>query len=139
MRKSLLILISMVLIMLCLSCDNDPYRGRRPTDQPNTYWSCLEYDITFQVDNTGDTMGRINNSEGNTAFTFVWSAFDSGVIFATDYEETEHQMEYNALMDGACKFSKEKFEVEILNDYVGIFADGTLPTLTFVRVDDLQE
>ena len=51
MKTSKIITVLLVLSMIiCLvSCDYDPYKGRRPIDQPGTTWVCDEDDCEAEI------------------------------------------------------------------------------------------
>ena len=48
--KTLKLTIAFLIIsMICClaSCDYDPYKGKRPVDQPGTTWVCEEYQMKY--------------------------------------------------------------------------------------------
>lgn len=132
---SILVLFLLIIFVLFASWDADPYIGRRPVDQMGSTWYCEEYDTRFIVDPEDLAVGYIRNSTDQIPFTIIWSAFDNGAMFVQNYRETEHIGYYDFLFDGVCKFSKNKFVFQVLNDDTDIFDGETPPKLVFSKIN----
>lgn len=135
--RNLLILATAVVLCLPLlcSCDVDLYKGRRPTDQPNTKWVCTEYDISFEVSDQGLIENGIFRTEDQEyEIVLLWAAIqnkDMPDVMVMEPQSDNYRED--SLFAGFCKFSKKYFEIRISYDPYGFFPEDT--TLRFERVN----
>ena len=62
MKKWLSFLLVPVFLTLLLSCDTDPYRGKRPIDAPDSYWECtFGKKFEIKVDSVGDNWSILSD------------------------------------------------------------------------------
>lgn len=112
---------------LCLaSCDYDPYKGKRPVDQPGTTWECEEYQMKYSV-------GSYESSEFVTEnetihFQLIFSQYSNWVGFY-ESDNVDH------LFHGTCEFSKDEFIIEVVQDEKSEVYFGEFPVrLIFKKV-----
>lgn len=129
MRKSAQIVFIVLCALLLFSCDDDPYKGQRPCDYPDTRWVCEEYGAAFTV--TADQ--KIDNGtiilHGKTLpfkLTFL-TLGSNGVSFYT-YDESGKP---NVMFSGAGDFGKEVFKVRV-KDTEGYYDEKSV-VLVFKR------
>ena len=129
MKTSKIITVLLVLSMIiCLvSCDYDPHKGKRPIDQPGTTWVCEKYQMKF-------TVGEFESSEfvtknGTFHFQLLFGMYDNSVI-VHEYDNYENQF-----FNGSCKFSKDRFTIEVRqNENSEVYFDEFPVTLIFKKV-----
>ena len=129
MRTSKIIMVLMIFsLMICLvACDPDPYEGKRPIDQPGSIWVCDEYQMKF-------TVGEFESSEfvtknGTFHFQLLFGMYDNSVI-VHEYDNYENQF-----FNGSCKFSKDRFTIEVRqNENSEVYFDEFPVTLIFKKV-----
>ena len=131
MKKWLSFLLVPAFLALLLSCDTDPYRGKRPIDAPDSYWECVgeHYKISFQVGHP-EEFGITTDEDQSVPFEFLWSSLDSGVS-AYEYGHSGDWDYY--LFGGKCTFGKKTFEIKVdsVGDNWSILSDE----LTFERME----
>ena len=132
--KTLKLTIAFLIIsMICClaSCDYDPYKGKRPVDQPGTTWVCEEYQMKY-------TVGSYESSEFVTEnrtihFQFMFSLYSNWV---SCYEYDKEGNKVGNPFDGACEFSKDNFIIEVYqNENSEVYFDKFPVTLIFKKVE----
>lgn len=114
MKKFFYLIFLTIMAVFLVSCDIDPYAGKRPIDYKNSYWLCKGdgYEIYFESGESEisqkNSIIKIGGKEIH--FSFLWSAFDSKV---TMYECDEYGIEGEILLRGICEFDKKKFEIKV--------------------------
>ncbi len=117
MKKTFLSVICLTMLsLLLISCDIDPYAGKRPYDYKHSSWLykgdnytiCLESDDSETDSATKNSIIKIGDKE--IKFTTLWSAFDSDVIF---YEYDENGTRGEKLLKGTCEFGKNNFRISV--------------------------
>lgn len=127
MKKSFVIIVIYICLLLCSCYDVDHYQGKRPIDFVNSYWVCEEYEVSFGVDennNLIDAEMLINDQK--TPFEFLWSKFDNTVNINFTFNSKKD------LLSGECEFYKNKFIIKI-RDTKGYYSKDQI-TMTFNRI-----
>ena len=130
MKTSKIITVLLVLSMIiCLvSCDYDPYEGKRPIDQPGTTWVCEKYQMKF-------TVGEFESSEfvtknGTFHFQLLFGMYDNSVI-VHEYNNYDNQF-----FNGDCEFSSKRFVINVDQDiFSEVYFDEFPVVLEFEKVE----
>lgn len=117
-------------VLLLSGCD--PNAGKRPTNYPNTVWTCGDPDITLYVKTGSELLTAIREpcEQDRDALT-LWFDYGSGLHIQV---KSAPESEPEELFYGACKFSPKKLRVTVKEDR--LFGGKYLgQVLTFTRSD----
>ncbi len=122
-----------VLSLAFALCGCDLYVYRQPDNYENSVWVCDEPKITYYVGGSLDDNSvpyAVANIDGRETMFSFW--FRSSVVYI--YERDENGLDsIDKFLIGNCRYTSEKFIVNISEDYDKLFA-GQYKTLVFDRV-----
>lgn len=113
MKKTAVIFVLLVFFCSTVSCDFDPYKGKRPLDYAHSCWiSAGEgYLINYETEDRSATL-QIDDMEP-ISITFLWSALSSDVtVYCPKNQNTDDEKRI-FLFSGSCSFSKTHFEIHV--------------------------
>lgn len=122
-------LIFFICVFMCSCYDKDPYEGKRPTDCPNSYWVCEQYNVQFSVDEDkllSDAQITIQSKQ--IPFSFLWWSFDNRVTIRFEVDSQKNGML------GYCEFSEDEFTITI-DDTKGFYSEEQI-VMEFIRVSE---
>lgn len=121
----------MILCLLCLAAlltGCDPAAGKRPVDYPNSRWVCQGPHIKIAVDGKGRYTSTLVGADGEEKRFFL--GFRSG--YGVDAYGKVVLSDETLLFRGDCKFSKDRFTIQIREDNLW---NGAYSKLIFTRVE----
>ena len=137
--KIIIIVLTLIGIIMLLSCCVDFYYDKRPNNYDNTKWVSSDPDIWFTV-NKNECFGEIT-IDGVTMETQIFFDFGTGVDFK-HLRTLENQFDYYKddyyYFRGSCKFDEYKLVVTITDNSKGLL-DDSIKKITFVREDILLQ
>ena len=137
MKRVIIIVLTLIGIIMLLSCCVDFYYDKRPNNYDNTKWVSSDPDIWFTV-NKNECIGEIT-IDGITTEIAVIFDFGMGVDFSLSLIPTNHiEKEEYFLFGGSCKFNEKKLVVTVNANSKG-FLDDSIKKITFVREDILLQ
>ena len=123
MKKIVLVLLCLLLLTAC-----DPHHGKRPSDYPNTVWTCEDPAITFYVAADGKLLLEVAQPHADVP---------GGLVLAFNYGSGMHLRENGRTepwFSGSCKFHPSRLELRVTHDE--LFEGRYLGSeLVFTRAD----
>ena len=115
-------LVLLLSFLMLVSCDFDPYVGKRPIDYEASCWISEgeNYYIYYDTDSWENSYIEIDG-EKKYSFCFLWSALDNRV---NAYQDGNSGYADERLFVGECEFGRNSFEMDIVEYY-----DDTLKAL----------
>jgi hypothetical protein len=135
MKKSVALVLSLIILMLLSSCTVDFNRDRWPVAYPNTKWVSTNPDMYFEVKENIDN-GNIGEMRINKKVIPIKLVFDHGrgvyIVNNDVFIKTNSTYDSN-LISGSCKFSRTKFIVNIDKISKDISIDPSIKEIIFNR------
>ena len=107
-KKYFLLFLMIIFITIPLvSCDIDPYVGKRPNDYINSKWLCYKYNMSFEVNSSGEIVQSYMNTNGQSIpVRYLWAQYNPSVniYYTVNGEES-------LLFSGRCEFHSNHFTV----------------------------
>ena len=124
-KKVIRILLIVSLCLLLCSCyDGDPYKGKRPTDYPYSYWVCEEANMYFVVGGDEELIdAKVTMHDQTVPCKFIWRKTNNRINIFFDI----NSQTYGSF--GSCEFGEDKFTIQI--EYKENSGEG--PLLEFER------
>lgn len=123
----------MILCLLCLAvllAGCDPAAGKRPVDYPNSRWVCEDPHIEIVVDGKGRYTSTLIGDDGEETRFFL--GFRSGYGVDAYVNRKVVLSDETLLFRGDCKFSKDRFTIQIREDNLW---NSAYSKLIFTRVE----
>ena len=105
----------LLLFFVFVSCDFDPYVGKRPIDYEASCWISEgeNYYIYYDTDLWENSYIEIDG-EKKYSFCFLWGALDNGV---NAYQDGNSGYSDALLFVGKCEFGRKSFNIDIVEYY----------------------
>lgn len=95
MRKLFGLALLLLIALSCISCDKDPYAGKRPVDYPDSVWICESPIYVYIEYNESNELEEAHLYQKNSeSISVVYGLYDDTLIFVD--EEDNVLIRFNA-------------------------------------------
>ncbi len=109
------------------------YAGKRPYSYPNTKWLANNFDMYFEVNNSGDIKAELVVNGETIPVYLIFGQGTRLQVFANtmqDYLDSDDR-----IFEGECEFSSKKLIVSDIKVFKTDLVDPSITEIAFIRED----